>query len=140
MIFKRRPMPKNQSQRIISKQGWRTIGGQKAFFRSKQEANYARWLEFQKQRNIIKDWQHEPKTFWFEGIKRGINNYTPDFMVTFPDDKIEWHEVKGWMDSRSKTKIKRFLKYHPTETLKVFGSKWYQAASKKLHRIIRDWE
>jgi hypothetical protein len=136
--FKR--LPKNNSQRTPAIQAWRTIGGKRHFFRSKQEANYARWLEFQKQRGIITEWEHEPETFWFDQIKRGINNYTPDYRVTFPDGKIEYHEVKGWMDSRSKTKIKRFQKYHPTRVLKVYDSKWYRSASKKLHKMIPGWE
>lgn len=135
-----RRLPRNNAERLVSKQGWRTIGGKRAYFRSKQEANYARWLEFQKQRGIIEDWEHEPKTFWFEGIKRGINNYKPDFKVTFPDGRHEWHEVKGWMDSKSKTKIKRFGKYFPEETLRVYGVQWYRAAAKKLSKIVKGWE
>lgn len=133
-------MPKNNSQRIPSKQGWRTIGGKRRYFRSKQEANHARYLEFLKHCGNIKEWDHETTTFWFEKIKRGINNYTPDFEVTLKTGKVEFHEVKGWMDSRSKTKIKRMRIYHPDVTLKVFDSKWYQKAAKKLKILINDWE
>jgi hypothetical protein len=140
MKFKRRPLPRNNSQRIKSKAAWRTIGGQTAYFRSKQEANYARWLEFQRQQGMIKAWEHEPTTFWFDGIKRGINNYKPDFRVTKLDDSVEYHEVKGWMDSKSKTKLKRMAKYHPDVVLKLFDIKWYRAASTKLARIIQGWE
>ena len=139
-MFRRKSMPRNQSQRIMSIQAWREFGGKRNFYRSKQESNYGRWLEFQKQRGLIKEWEHEPKTFWFEKIKRGINNYKPDFEVTLNDGTIEYHEVKGWMDSKSKTKIKRFVKYYPELTLKVFGAKWYREASKKLFRIVRGWE
>jgi hypothetical protein len=135
-----RPLPKNNSQRIRSKQGWRIIGGQRAYFRSKQEANHARYLEFLKQCGIIARWEHESKTFWFTSIKRGINNYTPDFEILLPDGKIEYHEVKGWMDSRSKTKINRFRKFYPNETLKVFDIKTCTAIAKKLSKIVKDWE
>jgi len=140
MPFKRRRLPKNNSQRIPSIQKWRTIGGQTAFFRSKQEANYARWLEFQKRQGMIKHWEHEPVTFWFDGIKRGITSYKPDFRVTKPDDSVEYHEVKGWMDSRSKTKLNRMAKYHPDVVLKLFDIRWYRAAAAKLSRIIQGWE
>lgn len=133
------PLPRNNSQRIPSKQGWRTIGGKTAYFRSKQEANYARFLDLMKRCGKLVDWFHEPDIFWFDGIKRGINNYTPDFKVIY-ETGIEYHEVKGWMDSRSKTKIKRMAKYHPNVILKVFDIKWYRANEKKLKSLIPDWE
>jgi len=138
--FKFKPLPKNQSQRTPAIQAWRTIGGKRHYFRSKQEANYGRFLEFLKQRGMIKEWEHEPETFWFKEVKRGINNYKPDFKITNLDGSIEYHEVKGWMDSRSKTKIKRFEKYYPHLKLKVIGVKWYRAASRKLYKIIQGWE
>jgi len=134
-----KPLPRNNAQRIPSKQGWRIIGGKKAYFRSKQEANYARFLDLMKRCGKLIDWHHEPEIFWFDGIKRGITNYTPDFKVIY-DTGIEYHEVKGWMDSRSKTKIKRMAKYHPNIVLKVFGIKWYRANEKKLKALIPDWE
>lgn len=133
-------MPRNNSERIVALQGWRTIGGKRAYFRSKQEANYARWLEFQLQKGMIRDWQHEPHTFWFEGLKRGIVSYKPDFRVITAQGDTHYHEVKGWMDSASKTKIKRMAKYHPTVVLKVFDAKWYRAALPKLSKLIPGWE
>ena len=60
------------------KQEWREIDGRRIFFRSRWEYRYALYLQLLKSRGEIKDWQHEPKTFWFEGIKRGTNNYKPD--------------------------------------------------------------
>lgn len=133
------PFPRNNSERIRSLQGWRVIGGKRNYFRSRQEANYARYLELLKRCGKISDWEHEPTIFWFKEIKRGINNYTPDFKVSI-GDLIEYHEVKGWMDSRSKTKIKRMQKYHPSVVLKVFDSKWYNSNKTKLRSIIPDWE
>jgi len=75
------------------------------FFRSKTEANYARVL---KKKGI--DFEYEPKTFWFEGIKKGTRAYIPDFYIP---EKDEWHEFKGWLDDKSVTKMKRMKKYHP---------------------------
>ena len=119
---------------------WRTIGGIRKFYRSRWEANYARYLELQKQNGIIKDWEHEKQTFWFDGVLRGCVSYLPDFKVTNNDGTIEFHEVKGWMDAQSKTKIKRMAKYHPDVNLKVFDSKWYRANSRNLAALIKDWE
>jgi len=52
------------------------------FFRSKWEANYARYLEWMKNRGEITDWDYECDTFEFGRIKRGGRFYTPDFKVT----------------------------------------------------------
>lgn len=121
------------------KAAWRKIGGKRIYARSRWEANYARYLQFQKDHGIIVDWQHEPQTFWFEKIKRGVRSYTPDFLVTFKDC-IEYHEVKGWFDARSKTKIKRMATYHPGVTLRVFASDWFKSANRKIAPLIPGWE
>jgi hypothetical protein len=122
------------------KSGWRDIGGKRKYFRSRWEANYARYLEFLKQGNQILEWVHEPEVFWFEGIKRGCVSYLPDFKVTYIDNSVEYHEVKGWMDDRSKTKIKRMAKYHPAVVLKIIDAKWFKANNKMLTQIIFGWE
>ena len=75
------------------------------FFRSRTEANYARYLKHTKQ-----EFDYEKQTFWFEGIKRGTRAYIPDFYLPELD---EWHEFKGWLDKKSITKMKRMKKYHP---------------------------
>lgn len=122
------------------KQGWRDIGGHHKYFRSKWEANYARYLEFLKQNGKIKDWQHEVKTFWFDKIKRGCCSYLPDFEVTNNDGSIEYHEVKGWYDDRSKTKIKRMAKYYPNIKLVVIFGKDYRIIANQVKNLIEDWE
>ncbi len=119
---------------------WRVIGGVKKFYRSKWEANYARYLQLLKEHKQIKDWQHEPKTFWFENIKRGVRSFLIDFRVELLSGKEEWHECKGWMDARSATKIKRMAKYYPEIKLRVIDSKWFAENNKKLKGIIKDWE
>ena len=122
------------------KQGWREIGGINKYYRSRWEANYARYLEWLKKNNQILSWKHEPHTFWFEGIKRGCMSYLPDIEVTELDGKIIFHEVKGWMDDRSKTKIKRMAIYHPDVKLIVIDGKGYKAIEKKIKVLIPDWE
>lgn len=120
--------------------GWRTIGDHKKYFRSKWEANYACYLEWLKTKNEINDWCHEPDVFWFDGVRRGCVSYLPDFKILNNDGSIEYHEVKGWMDSRSKTKIKRMAKYHSNIKLIVIREKEYKEILKKLSAIIPGWE
>lgn len=122
------------------KAGWREIGGKKKYYRSRWEANYARYLEWLKKNKQIISWAHEPKTFWFEGIKRGVMSYLPDFCVINLDGSEEYHEVKGWMDDRSKTKIKRMAKYYPQVKLIVIDSKLYKSIEKKAKYLVKDWE
>lgn len=122
------------------KQGWREIGGINKYYRSRWEANYARYLEWLKKNNQILSWEHEPQTFWFEGIKRGCMSYLPDFRVTELDGRIVFHEVKGWMDDRSKTKIKRMAIYHPDVKLIVIDGKGYKSIETKAKVLISDWE
>lgn len=120
--------------------GWREVGGQRCYFRSRWEANYARYLQFLLEKNQITKWEHEPETFWFEKIKRGCRSYLPDFRVTEPNGSIVYHEVKGWMDDRSKTKIKRMGIYHPTVRLIVIDAKPYKEIQKKLSSLLPGWE
>lgn len=122
------------------KQGWRTIAGRRIFFRSRWEANYARFLQLRQENGDILQWDHEPETFWFEGIKRGAVSYLPDFRVTLRSGAIEYHEVKGWMDDRSKTKIRRMAKYHPEVKLLVINGKAYREIERKLGGAINGWE
>lgn len=122
------------------KSGWREIGGYKKYYRSRWEANYARYLEHLRMNGVIKSWLHEPKTFWFEGIKRGCMSYLPDFEVIENDGQFVYHEVKGWMDDRSKTKIRRMGKYHPKIKLIVISSKEYKVLEKQCKTVIDGWE
>jgi hypothetical protein len=122
------------------KAGWREVGGQRVYFRSRWEANYARYLQWLKERGEIYEWEHEPHTFWFEGIKRGCVSYLPDFRVTENSSERVYHEVKGWMDDRSKTKIKRMAKYYPGVKLIVINSRQYKALQKTMRSLVREWE
>lgn len=122
------------------KAGWREIGGIPKYYRSKWEANYAHYLQWLKEKGQILAWKHEPKTFWFGEIKRGCVSYLPDFLVTELDGKEAYHEVKGWMDDRSKTKIKRMAKYYPEVKLIVIDSKGYAALRKSVQGLVPGWE
>lgn len=131
--------PKNRSS-CSWKSQWVTIGGQTLYARSLWEANYARYLEFLKGNGEILGWQHEPDTFWFDAVKRGCVSYLPDFKVTQWTGHVEYHEVKGWMDARSKTKIKRMARYFPSVTLIVIDSERYKSLSRNAKFLVPGWE
>lgn len=103
------------------------------YFRSTWEANMARYYNF-----VGIKWEYEPRTFIFETIKRGSVSYTPDFYLPEED---RWVEVKGWMDEKSKTKLKRFEKYYPDEykKLEIIGESEYREFA-KYKRLIKNWE
>ena len=106
----------------ISKASWVELGGKRFYTKSLAEKRFAMYLQYLKEHNEIKDWEYEPETFWFLEIKRGVRSYKPDFKIIRLDDKHFFVEIKGFMDAKSVTKIKRFAKYYPNETLKVIKS------------------
>ena len=103
------------------------------YFRSSYEANYARFMNFSK---IA--WEYEAKTFWFDEIKRGTRSYTPDFFLPATN---EYHEVKGWMDAKSITQLKRMALYYPAIKIVVVDGTFFKSANKQgLCRLIPGWE
>lgn len=135
-----RGIPLRHRTNTTWKAAWREIGGTRKFYRSRWEANYARYLEWLKASGQVIEWRHEPKTFWFEGVRRGAVSYLPDFCVTERGGREVYHEVKGWMDARSATKIKRMAKYHPTVRLIVIRQKQYRAIERAVSALISGWE
>jgi len=115
-----------------SKKSWEEIGGKRHFYRSTWEVVYARYLEFLKLNKQIEDWNYETKTFWFEKIRRGVRSFLPDFEVTNLNGTIEYHEVKGWMDQKSKTKLSRMKTYYPE--IKVI------LIDESAYKEIKKWE
>lgn len=122
------------------KAGWRVVGDRRIFFRSRWEANYGRYLDWLKHHGAIAEWEHEPETFWFDKIKRGSRSYLPDFRITELDGSVAYHEVKGWMDARSVTKIKRMRIYHKHIKLVVIPKKTYRLIERQVARMIPGWE
>lgn len=122
------------------KAGWREIGGKRIYFRSRWEANYGRYLEWLKVTGNIVDWEHEPETFWFDGVRRGSVSYLPDFRVKESDGTIVYHEVKGWMDDRSRVKLERMARYHPEVKLIVIKAAEYRSIERKAKYLVPGWE
>lgn len=110
------------------------------FVRSRWEANYARYLKLLQERGDIAAWEYEPTTFRFDGVSRGPYTYKPDFKVIGKDGVVAFHEVKGWMDSASRGKLKRFAKFYPSCTLVVIDQKAYRQIERTLSAVIPHWE
>lgn len=111
------------------------------YFRSAWEANYARYLNFLTKKGLVYKWEYEPDVFIFEQIKRGTRSYIPDFKIwDKKDSKPYYVEVKGWMDDKSKTKLKRMEKYYPDVKIILFQKEDYKELKNKLGRVIENWE
>jgi len=121
----------------------RTNGGKRPdldnqYFRSSWEANYARYLNWLVQQGTIARWGYEVDTYEFP-VKRGSRFYTPDFKVYDHDGQFEYHEIKGYMDQRSATKLKRMAKYYPDIRVILIAKDEYKAVA-KWKRLIPNWE
>lgn len=125
---------KNQSNPYSRTKSGKRKDLNNTYFRSSWEANIARFYNYLKI-----EWQYEPKTFVFKNITRGIVSYTPDFYLPKED---KWIEVKGWMDGKSKTKLKRFKQQYPEEykKLKLITEKEYNEIKRKVSSYIKNWE
>jgi hypothetical protein len=122
------------------KGSWVELGDKRFYGRSRWERNFARYLNFLLERGEIKNWFHEPHTFWFEKIKRGVRSYLPDFKVEHNNGSTEWFEVKGYMDDKSRTKLKRMGIYYPEEKIRVVDGQWFKENNKKMRLLIKEWE
>jgi len=130
----------NNRQKCTWKASWREIAGKAIFFRSRWEANYAHYLEACRVSGVIKKWEHEPHLFVFDAIETKYKTYLPDFRVTMADNSIEYHEVKGWFDERSKAKIEYMGLYFPEVCLKIFNGSWFSSKQKRLQNLVPNWE
>lgn len=131
-------MPKPKASARSTKSGKRADLDNR-YFRSAWEANYARYLNWLVARGQIARWEYEPDTFVFEAIKRGSRFYTPDFKVYGNDGRFEYHEVKGYMDQRSATKLKRMAKYYPEVRIVLIDRPVYQSIAKSK-ALFAGWE
>lgn len=109
-------------------------------FRSRWEANYARYLNWRVKQGEIARWEYEAETFWFLEIKRGVRSYTPDFKIYPLQGEPYFIELKGYMDARSLTKLKRMRIYHPEVHVELVASGDYKALAKSIKHIIPGWE
>lgn len=111
------------------------------YFRSRWEANTARYLNWLKDRKVILGWEYEPDTFWLQERVGGGRHYTPDFKI-FPVDGSEpyYWEVKGWMNKKSRTKLALMAELHPLVKLLVVDSSLYRKMERKVSHLLDYWE
>jgi hypothetical protein len=79
--------------------------------RSAWEANTLRYFTY-----IGKSWMYEAKIFPFLEERRGAISYLPD--IYLPEEDI-WIEVKGFLEPKGRSAIKKFRKYFPGEFAKL---------------------
>jgi len=125
-------------QRVVHK-GWLEIDNKRMYVKSNWERRYCLYLSFMKKHGHILDYEYEPKTFWFDGIRRGTTNYKPDFAVKFPSGNTEYFEVKGYETNKDRTKYKRMAKYYPDVVLRIIGKDWFKSNSPILKKVIKGW-
>lgn len=118
------------------KAGWREIDTRYYYFRSRWEANYARYLQSLKENKLIFDWLYEPDVLYFENEHK---SYIPDFKIICKNNNIQYHEVKGWYDERSKCIFSLMKKYYPNVTLLIINGKWFNN-NKRVLNSIPNWE
>ena len=151
------------------------------YYRSLWEINFARYLEHMRQTgepvpvldgHVVSSWNYESETFWFDparaaavkrlykrnlkGFKRGVTNYTPDFIIkAHPSGSSSsgdlFHEaslatveliveVKGFYDKKSMTKLRRMKQYYPENPVIEVGSQWFKMNEPSLSLIVPGWE
>lgn len=103
--------------RSRARAGWFCIGSKRMFLRSSWEVKYARHLEKLLRGGKILAWEYESKSFDLI-----VKSYTPDFVVVTTTGAVEYHEVKGWMDARSRLNCKLMASLHPDVKLKLITS------------------
>lgn len=131
---------KNETKlRTRFQSGWHDIGKKRVYLRSSWELSYAKYLEWLKNNKQIKEWIYEPITFYFEGIKRGTNNYKPDFCVHELNGTYTYIEIKGYMSPKDRTKFKRMAKYHPNIKLIVIDAPAFRKLKAQLGAISGHW-
>ena len=111
------------------------------FFRSRWEANYARYLNHLKDQGDIYEWEFEPHTFKFPDQTERPYSYTPDFRIyKTKHSKPEYHEIKGWMDELSKKKLALMNKHYLDVSLIVIGEPEYMALENEMGEQLLNWE
>jgi len=84
--------------------------------RSSWENNFCLYLNY---KNI--EYDYEPKVFYFPE-RTGASSYVPDYRLNL-DGKEVWVEVKGRIDSKDRTKMRRLKEHYP----EVFNKMTYIA-------------
>jgi len=115
---------------------WAQVGSHYHYFRSSWEIRYAQYLEERWNNGEIEGWDPEESTFFFEDTSSSVRSYTPDFTVYENDGSETYHEVKGWMDDRSKKCIELMDREYPQIKLIVIDSNKFKKLFGTLKPLI----
>lgn len=119
-----------------TKKGVRPDVHHKYCFKSATEANFARLLSYWKLH-----WSYEERVFMFDGYKTKPHVYVMDFEITNSEGigtNFDFVEVKGYMNSASRQKLRRFMKHYPEEaarTLIIVYSKYDKKAIAFVNKL-----
>lgn len=119
------------------RRGWYNINGREIFLRSKWEANYALYLDFLVEKKEILKWEYEADVFVFEKIEFGTRSFRPDFKIFNSNGTVEYHEIKGWLDRRSKTKLNRMRIYYPEVKLRLVDRSVYSLIKRQVGKLLK---
>jgi endogenous inhibitor of DNA gyrase (YacG/DUF329 family) len=133
------PLSSSGVNRMTARKGGKRADLNGRYFRSSWEANYARLLNWLLAKGDVTAWEFEPVTFEFP-VKRGSRFYTPDFRITYPDGSQQFHEIKGFMDPRSATKLKRMRIHHPGVHVHLIDAPAYRHLADQFGPFIPHWE
>ena len=98
-------------------------------FDSKMEADYYKMLKLKMRLTVIKHIDVHP-IVTIEGIRWKI-----DFIIYYPNGKIEAIDIKGFQTAQFKDRRKLFDILHPLAPLKIItrkGGKWYASDDKNI--------
>ena len=128
------------------------------FYKSGWERDFARFLLFLMEHNVVDGYEYEPYTFSFQGLgyARGPFTYSPDFILKFskkiPKKKMNqikpifgeinpgqlmYVEVKGQETGKDRNKWRRFRK-HIDEPLAIVKRKEMMEIQRKFP--VQNWE
>jgi len=119
----------------------RTIGGKIINFPNKMEANYCRYLYWLRRNCSIESFQYQPDAFDFRPkYTRGTTSYKPDFKVYENGGGVYYVETKGYMDAKSKTKLKRMAELYPDVRVELVMYRDYKKLAAQVGALIEGWE
>lgn len=109
------------------------------YVRSSWEANWARYLNTLIQKGVVLMWHYEVDTFRLD-FSCGSRCYTPDFRVEYADGRTEYHEIKGYMDAKSRAKIEAMREQFSSVNLIVIAAKEYKEVEDVYKFHLPNWE
>ena len=94
------------------------MNGKTRRLNSKFEYRYCLYLDWQKNKGYIQDWDYETKQYKFDAYfeDHAISKplvYTPDWLVTDNDGSVVWHETKGEVTAGVYKKFLRMMHCFP---------------------------